>query len=260
MSQDTFDRFTVLFTKEKVFLGEKSFPLGQLITDSLNLDESMLDEIEERINSFLSMLQILLREKTDNAAHMAQEKLNPVWDLIFELPVYRDLKMDINTSYNLFPILLGDQNKWNRVVEAGTEGNRMFEKFVSSLKNFTESLCNFRGQIEGMLEFYFEPLARHNQKAYAEAFAKYFSSMRSAGSLFYPDEEFEQSYPARICFAPMVDPAEQRKPLLAEKTEFRYLLHFLYTEFYRGLIAGNMPRKCHNCGRYFLLMEGYNTC
>lgn len=36
--------------------------------------------------------------------------------------------------------------------------------------------------------------------------------------------------------------------------------HFLYTEFYRALMAGNALRRCHNCGRYFLLTAGYNTC
>ena len=36
--------------------------------------------------------------------------------------------------------------------------------------------------------------------------------------------------------------------------------HFLYTDFYRGLMAGNAPRRCHNCGRYFLLTDGYNIC
>ena len=25
-------------------------------------------------------------------------------------------------------------------------------------------------------------------------------------------------------------------------------------------MAGNAPRRCHNCGRYFLLTAGYNTC
>jgi hypothetical protein len=25
-------------------------------------------------------------------------------------------------------------------------------------------------------------------------------------------------------------------------------------------MAGNAPRRCHNCGRYFLLTDGYNTC
>ena len=145
MSQNTFDRFTVLFTNGKIFLGENSFPLGHLTVDFLNLDERVLDKIEECVNSFLPTMQILLEEKTDNAAHMAQEKLNPVWDLIYELPVYRELKMDKNISYNLFPILLADQDKWNKVLEVGSEGNRMFEKSVSSLRNFTDSLRSFRG-------------------------------------------------------------------------------------------------------------------
>lgn len=25
-------------------------------------------------------------------------------------------------------------------------------------------------------------------------------------------------------------------------------------------MAGNAPRRCHNCGKYFLLTAGYNTC
>ena len=66
MSQNTFDRFTVLFTNGKIFLGENSFPLGQFTVDFLNLDERVLDKIEERVNSFLQTMQILLGEKTDN--------------------------------------------------------------------------------------------------------------------------------------------------------------------------------------------------
>lgn len=34
----------------------------------------------------------------------------------------------------------------------------------------------------------------------------------------------------------------------------------LRAEVYRGLAVGNAPRRCHNCGRYFLLTSGYNTC
>ena len=47
---------------------------------------------------------------------------------------------------------------------------------------------------------------------------------------------------------------------VAEKTTFNYLHDFLRTEFYRGLAIGNAPRRCHNCGKYFLLTDGYNTC
>ncbi len=47
---------------------------------------------------------------------------------------------------------------------------------------------------------------------------------------------------------------------IEEKATFSNLADFLRTEFYRGLAAGNGPRRCHNCGRYFLLTAGYNTC
>ena len=34
---------------------------------------------------------------------------------------------------------------------------------------------------------------------------------------------------------------------------------FLYTDFYRAMMRGHIPRRCHNCGRYFLLLNGYNA-
>jgi len=31
-------------------------------------------------------------------------------------------------------------------------------------------------------------------------------------------------------------------------------------DFFRGLAKGNAPRRCHNCGRFFLLTVGYDIC
>ena len=61
-------------------------------------------------------------------------------------------------------------------------------------------------------------------------------------------------------FVPMMHPTEERRFFVAEKSTFNSLADFLRTEFYRGLALGNAPRQCHNCGRYFLLTAGYNTC
>lgn len=178
MAGNLFDRFTVFFTSDKVFLDGTAFPLGQLTTDVLNLDGKMLTMIDQRVNDFISAVWPLLQEKTDSAASSAQERLNAVWDLIFELPVYRSLQLDIETSLNLFPTLLSDSGKWAETIDVSSDGHRMFEDFLSGLEYFSESLRNFRGQVQGMLELYFEPLSR----------------------------------------------------------------------------------RCHNCGRYFLLTAGYNTC
>ena len=260
MAENTFDRFSVFFTGGTVFLDGAAFPLGQLTTDVLNLDGEILTEIDRRIDDFMSAVWTLLQEKTDSAARSAQERLNAVWDLLFDLPVYRSLRLDTQTARSLFPDLLSDRAKWSEVLDVDSEGHRMFEEFLSGLEYLAESLRNFRGQLDVMLELYFEPLSRRNAEAYAEAYATYFTDMAAAGELFFPEQEFTQSFPAQLCFVPMAHPAEAGKVLLAEKAEFRYLSHFLYTDFYRGLMAGNAPRRCHNCGRYFLLTAGYNTC
>ncbi|WP_297871831.1 DUF6076 domain-containing protein [uncultured Oscillibacter sp.] len=260
MAENTFDRFSVFFTGDTVFLDGTVFPLGQLTTEVLNIDSKILTEIDRRVNHFMSAVWALLQEKTDSAARSAQERLNAVWDLVFDLPVYRSLRLDTETARSLFPDLLFDRTKWPEVLDVDSESHRMFEEFLSGLEYFAESLRNFRGQLEGMLELYFEPLSRRSNEAYAEAYAAYFTDMAAAGELFFPEQEFSQSFPVQLCFVPMAHPMEAGKTLLAEKVEFHYLSHFLYTDFYRGLMAGNAPRRCHNCGRYFLLTAGYNTC
>ena len=47
MAENLFDRFTVFFTGEKVFLDGTAFPLGQLTADVLNLDDELLATIDQ---------------------------------------------------------------------------------------------------------------------------------------------------------------------------------------------------------------------
>ena len=46
--------------------------------------------------------------------------------------------------------------------------------------------------------------------------------------------------------------------VLAERMVFDELSSFLYTDLYRGMAVGHIPRRCDNCGRYFLLSSGYD--
>ncbi len=111
MAENTFDRFSVFFTGDTVFLDGAAFPPGQLTTDVLNVDGEILTEINRRVDGFMSAVWTLLQEKTDSAARSAQERLNAVWELVFDLPVYRSLRLDTETARNLFPTLLSDSDK-----------------------------------------------------------------------------------------------------------------------------------------------------
>ena len=53
MAESTFDRFSVFFTGDTVFLDGAVFPLGQLTTDVLNLDGGLLTEIDRRVDDFI---------------------------------------------------------------------------------------------------------------------------------------------------------------------------------------------------------------
>lgn len=257
---DMFDRFSVFFSGNYVYVNGTAFPLGQISVDILALDSGVLTEVDRRVGGFLSAIWPLLHEKTDSAAISAQEKLNAVWEVVFTLPLYRDLALDTETAYRLLPLMFSDKEAWAEVLDVDSEGHAMFEKFLNGLEYLGESLRTFRGQITGMLELYFEPLKRRNSDAYAAAYMHYFNDMAAAGAGFFGAIDFAQSFPLEVKFVPMAHPTDKGKVILSEKAEFGYLTHFLYTEFYRALMAGNAPRRCHNCGRYFLLTAGYNTC
>ena len=66
----TYDQFTVFFYGDRVFIGKKDHPIGQCCVDILNLDGSLLDEIDQRVKEFVSAARDLLIEKTDSAASL----------------------------------------------------------------------------------------------------------------------------------------------------------------------------------------------
>ena len=123
----------------------------------------------------------LLTKKTDSAAAFAQERLNAVWDLVFTLPVYRDLNMDKEVNYHTFQRLMADPEKWAQVQDPNLEGNAIYQGMLTELTRFADGLLNFRGQISGMTERYVEPLERRNSSAYAD----FYGQMISVGARLF---------------------------------------------------------------------------
>ena len=57
----------------------------------------------------------------------------------------------------------------------------------------------------------------------------------------------------------MPNPNDKMQYIIAERMVFHRLGEFLHVDFFRGLMHGHSPRRCKNCGRFFLLTEGYNA-
>ena len=249
-----YDRFTVFFYGDRIFVGGKDYPIGQCCVDVMNVDDAVLDEIDRRVKAFVPTAHNLLTEKTDSAAALAQEKLNAVWDMIFSLPVYRDLKMD-ECNYHMFRRLMADREKWAQIQDPASEGHAGYHRMITGLDGFAKKLRRLRRLFAIITEEVLEPLKRRSSAVYAEAYSRFYIPLLSAGAQVSEDD----GIPVEINFVPMMHPTEESGAFIAEKATFNSLTDFLQTEFYRGLAKGNAPRRCHNCGRYFLLTAGYNT-
>ena len=167
--------------------------------------------------------------------------------------------MDEESNYNTFQRLMEDKEKWAQVQDPTSEGYAIYQRMLIELVCFADKLRGLRQLIAILTEKCLEPLKRRNSAAYADAYSYFYAQMLFAGAQVFGDE-FEQGIPMEVNFVPMMHPTEEGAVFIAEKATFRSLMDFLQTEFYRGLAKGNAPRSCHNCGRYFLLTSGYNTC
>ncbi len=123
----------MFFYGDHVFIGGKEYPIGQCCVDVVNLDEVVMNEIDQRVSAFIPAALALLKEKTDSAAVLAQERLNAVWDMVFSLPVYRDLKMDEACNYHTFQRLMEDKEKWAQVQDPASEGYAIYQGMMTGL-------------------------------------------------------------------------------------------------------------------------------
>lgn len=177
----TYDQFTVFFYGDRVFVGKQDYPIGQCCMDILNLDEAVFDEIDRRVRELVPAARDLLTEKTDSAAALAQERLNAVWELIFALPVYRNLKMDEPCNYHTFQRLMADKEKWAQVQDPASMGYAKYQGMLMELISFAERLRGLRQLIDMMVDKCLEALKHRNRSAYAEVYSYFYMQMLSAG-------------------------------------------------------------------------------
>ena len=130
----TYDQFTTFFCDGRVYLSGTSYPIGRCCVEIANMDEEVLGEIDRRVEEFIPVARALLTEKTNSAVAFAQETLNAVWDIIFTMPVYRDLNMDLELSYHSLERLYEQKEKWAQVQDVHKENESEF--FVAEKTTF----------------------------------------------------------------------------------------------------------------------------
>ena len=265
INNDFFDDFSALFSGGDVVVASEHYPLGHFAATALEIDNGTLRAIEKQLLSFKTEFNVFLTSRDSSSAALAQQELTALWNLLGKLPVYDKLQPQDKSALQLIPYMCEYPDEVDDMLTAGTERNLMMARWLEKLDGLTATLSTFARNTSWMLDEFFERLPNRFPEAYADAFGRYNFAIRN--SIEQKEDECEdasdefsiQFYSiVNISFVPERNP-QTGHTSLAEKMAFDDLVSFLHMDLYKGMVAGNLPRRCHNCGHFFLTVGGHNV-
>ena len=69
-----YDRFTVFFYGDRVFIGGKDYPIGQCCVDVMNVGDAVLDEIDRRVKAFVPPPPATCSQKKQTAPPLSHRR------------------------------------------------------------------------------------------------------------------------------------------------------------------------------------------
>ena len=172
----------------------------------------------------------------------------------------------------LIPYLRRHPDILDEMMTPGTPRNEAYTRWTEKLERLEDDLRAFVRNTNWMLEEFFQELPTRRRQDYIKAYAGYRSVMEEAmnqkkdredagedwedGTVDLDTVSFE--YPVNISLVPVKE-SKSHCLTLAEQMTFESLTSFLYMDLYKGMAAGNLPRRCAHCCRWFLAVGGYDT-
>ena len=242
----------------------KRYPLGHFAAEALEMDTGLLRKLRDAAADFKPELEVFLATRTASSAAVAQQKLDAVWRVLAQLPAYKNFAPYSHGSEGLFHSMREHPDRTDDSVTEGTNFHRAMTHWLDRLERLPDSVSDFIHNTTLMLEDYFEDLPARSPAAYAEAYEKYRRTMNTAFQ--YAEEEdtvdedlesIQLDFPVRLGFRAMT--AKDGGAVFGEELTFNELASFLYTDLYKGMVAGNVPRRCHNCRHFSLTVGGHDT-
>ncbi len=262
-----FERFDVLFGKKSSIVAGQEYPLGYFATEAMEVDDTLLAELKKLTQQASQEVNVFLTARTASGAGTAIQELDRAWELVRQLPLYNKIPYREGRGSSVSSIvreLRSDEQKFERMLTTGTTENEMLRRWRGLYGRLADDLKRFQHDTDDMLTDYFEELPSRRPEAYAAAFEASMESFREIYMQTEDDEDLAYMNQRRLNFPVSISFVVERdkktgQPFMAERMTFEDLISFLYMDLYRGMAVGNVPRQCHNCGKWFLAIGAYDT-
>ncbi len=274
---DDYTSFSAYFIGKKIILGGKTLPAGQITTEILNIPDNTIMELFNASYDLMNMHnEVFDHDTLSTENYISQIKkilpaLEKNLEMLDKIPVFKYLNLDRKIIVDWFSVsceyCLLNVDKTDEKAKLRAVNNA-----VTNAKYFIINICTCYDELQIFLlyvtRFVDEYIERTNKKSfmdYAKALRDFFDDdeLQEEIEEQLPDDRlaniFRVEQPVNIDYATVTNKENSGKYMIAERRVFRSLGGFLKADFYQALSYGHTPRKCHNCNRYFLLTEGYDT-
>ena len=267
--ENHFSEFTILFAKDKIYIGNEPLLLGHITTEVLNYPDGSLLALRRSGSGFLKFMHERFyspyTKKDLTLASATQIEFNKLLNVIFSMPLFNQLNIDKDRALHFLPHLCVESpDIFKQATIEGTIEYKGFLEYITKHITLADELISFKAYVTAMLDIYFENLKLRNDEHYAVGFYRFLTDTSAqqmiAKSLPQtPFAVFRQARPALIEYTTLPNPEKPKQFTIGEQVIFHSYISFLHVDLFRGLMSGNAPRRCHNCGNYFLSSGGYDV-
>lgn len=266
------------FHADSVYIDECTYKANEILTFCLNLSTGNLDEIVTRLFWLRGKVQLQVGgdqdycNAYDSYVQEAQNLFFRIGNLAMEIPVYQKHLHDVvdiawlveylnefpywdATDEHFEPDVLTLESDDPEIVLAIQKLNKRIGNLFDEYIFFVHDLIRVRRGYTDLLDNYVHVKSRYlNERELAEAYRSYLEDTKQKKDC----GKVAGSNAMTLRYEPYRFPGEPDK--LCESYLFDGLSTFLYVDFFRGLRLKYIPKRCDNCGRYFLIAAGkYNN-
>lgn len=270
-----FDQFAVDFSGDHLSLNGRTYSLGQVTTDILNLPVDFLrTRLHDALTLSKAMVSALKEEYDAEKFRLLRQQILIVIDSAASLqPISY---FDVEYSRAIVESVLSEKalEDYGRAIELTNNLNVLpdeewlsdIQKALGMVKSLSEVyiyLCSDVFNFHHLVRVFIENLVVNNVRTQKD--------LAALAAVFFTDEDnmkgFFQANPLPFLESVTLRPRATIVPVAAMEGEafsikrriyFGRLMDFFVTDFFEALMVGHYPWKCQYCGRYFLMTSARN--
>lgn len=256
---------TLDFRADQVIYNARSMPTGTIACQALNIPRERIPQILEYAPPLTAMVNDLNKSVcSQELLEPAKASIHKILSLMQDQPpfCYVDVEIIHQTIDAIFrpelcdayPELCKIDRKavTDEIICGALILKDTFDEYVYALEHLGYSLGQY---LDGMRSFAEELDQLENRKleGLVRATAKHFP-----GIISFDDESAWMSGTNEGCqYIAAKD--DNGKPVIARRNHYQSVVGLLRADFFEGLAVGHAPKKCLNCGRWFLTLDGRHT-